>query len=536
MLVSKIVKVKWDSKTKNHYESKGYVFTKMEDEFEVKVEDLNDGSSALVEVKCDYCGVIVKNRYKDYKKIMNKNIIGKNSCKNCKGLKQKEILEHKCKNGTILENDVGFYSLKENRMSLLKNYISENRCFNKLYDGGESEKIFRIFKNHNHDIVEAVNELGYNMADIFNRKPNHYYDDFKKLEKEINEVINTYGRFPTIEEIYNEMKIDWRRISKHGGINEIKKRMGYDNEYNLVDKRGFLNSSSYEYIVASFLIANDIPYKREQYPFPKNEGKYRSDFMFELENGEKIHCEVWGYSPNENVNYNKCKIKKKALYRKYNIRLVSIEKDIFYSNNLITIQKKMYKLFNKIFKLKFKELTYDDLFPKKINLTDEEILDEIMKYSDNEDYLPTVLTLKKNSSYYLYNEVLRRYGNYYNFADKFHRKIIRHTPSYWTENKIFEYFKELNDKDIMINRKNLSGYQGLNDKIVVLGGLIEWKLKYFATNNFKPIKKEIEWIRNVANNRGTNIKNKVTSSQQNQAKQILLDKKISIENNSNKAS
>ena len=33
------VKVKWNSNNKKHYESLGYIYTKMGEEFEVKVED-----------------------------------------------------------------------------------------------------------------------------------------------------------------------------------------------------------------------------------------------------------------------------------------------------------------------------------------------------------------------------------------------------------------------------------------------------------------------------------------------------------------
>jgi len=53
MLITAKVMVKWNGGTKKHYIGKGYIFTKMNDEFEVKVEDLTKGSHALVNVKCD---------------------------------------------------------------------------------------------------------------------------------------------------------------------------------------------------------------------------------------------------------------------------------------------------------------------------------------------------------------------------------------------------------------------------------------------------------------------------------------------------
>jgi len=53
MLITKKVMVKWNSKTREHYESKGYIFTKSGDEFEVKTEDLSKGSRIPINVKCD---------------------------------------------------------------------------------------------------------------------------------------------------------------------------------------------------------------------------------------------------------------------------------------------------------------------------------------------------------------------------------------------------------------------------------------------------------------------------------------------------
>lgn len=53
MLLTKTVKMKWNGRNKKDYSEKGYVFTKLKDEFEARVEDLTKGSTAFVEVKCD---------------------------------------------------------------------------------------------------------------------------------------------------------------------------------------------------------------------------------------------------------------------------------------------------------------------------------------------------------------------------------------------------------------------------------------------------------------------------------------------------
>lgn len=55
MIINKTIKVRWHSKNKKHYESRGYVYTKWGNEFEVKLEDLSNGSGFEVSVLCDYC-------------------------------------------------------------------------------------------------------------------------------------------------------------------------------------------------------------------------------------------------------------------------------------------------------------------------------------------------------------------------------------------------------------------------------------------------------------------------------------------------
>lgn len=74
MLLTKIIKVKWNPMNKKQYESKGYVFTKYKDEFDVKVEDLSDGCNEEVEVQCDECGKVLRNiKWNAYKKYAKKD-------------------------------------------------------------------------------------------------------------------------------------------------------------------------------------------------------------------------------------------------------------------------------------------------------------------------------------------------------------------------------------------------------------------------------------------------------------------------------
>jgi hypothetical protein len=81
MLKTRSKMIKWNNVTKDRYEKKGYIFTKMGDELEVKVEDLPNGSGALVDIECDGCGKVLTVHWTDYKSHKREN--GKNYCQKC---------------------------------------------------------------------------------------------------------------------------------------------------------------------------------------------------------------------------------------------------------------------------------------------------------------------------------------------------------------------------------------------------------------------------------------------------------------------
>ena len=82
-LVSKTVMVKWNGKTRRYYESLGYSFTKIGDEFEVSVDDLQKKSTAKVECKCDGCGKELDWTYATYNDYVRD--CGSTYCRTCGG-------------------------------------------------------------------------------------------------------------------------------------------------------------------------------------------------------------------------------------------------------------------------------------------------------------------------------------------------------------------------------------------------------------------------------------------------------------------
>lgn len=95
MLITKKAYVKWNSRNKRHYVECGYEYTKMGDSLLVNVNDLTRGSTAVVTLKCDYCGREYEIMWQTYVSITKRELIHKDACCNCCELKSKEAIENK---------------------------------------------------------------------------------------------------------------------------------------------------------------------------------------------------------------------------------------------------------------------------------------------------------------------------------------------------------------------------------------------------------------------------------------------------------
>jgi hypothetical protein len=94
MLLTKTVIIKWQRKTCTYFKNIGYNFTKIGDEFEVKVEELTEGSHTSIECLCDYClETIIPKEYRRYLEQNANSIIHKDCCENCWNKKLQESLQ-----------------------------------------------------------------------------------------------------------------------------------------------------------------------------------------------------------------------------------------------------------------------------------------------------------------------------------------------------------------------------------------------------------------------------------------------------------
>lgn len=349
------------------------------------------------------------------------------------------------------EKSEGYWTIRDNRLFELNKFLENYDAFIGMSKNKTLMSIKRSFKIYGDDLNAAIKELGYDLSLVTGVNYREIFRDFKNLELEIKKFIDTHKRFPVSKDFRYEIKADHAVIKFHGGIDKIKEKMNYKNEFDLIDDSGWNNKSTYEYIVAQFLIKNKIIYKRDQYPFP--DSRHTSDFCIYL-NGDAIHCEVWAERKNTQgnfFNYKKVHDKKIKQYKKHNIEYLSIYPDIFL-RSVNKINEELHNIF-KGFVGQKENITYDDLSsinnnPRMINYINDEILLEDIKQYITEDGFLQPPSLLKETVYgtALYRYIVNKYDSYYNFSKEIEVPILRDNKyqklrqGYWTKNIVFNKF------------------------------------------------------------------------------------------------
>lgn len=436
MLISKTVKVGISHRNKKLYDKKYNAINGAE--IDVFLSDLPKSSGKKIEIQCDYCPEKYTIRFCDYVRSKHE-VIDKDACSKCWHKKRMDITNYKVENKLIdSSSNRGYWSIVENIKNELNDYITQFGHTGASGDEYQLKKWHMIqwsLKNQNLTLEEVVRELGYNIEDLQLRKPNGYVIPFDELKQKIDGFVKEHGFFPDQKQIAKDLNIYNKEYQKHGTLPEIRERLGYNDKKHLVDNRGYINKSMYELIVANYLIAQNIPYKREQEPFRKYDDKlrYRSDFTFYLPNKE-IHVEVWGgmktfNNQGELYDYETVMNTKLDLYKNYNIELISISPIIFY-NSIGMIKKKLYEIFSQYINLSFIEIKDRLVSTYTLHeMSDDEILKEIMKYSNYSNALPSHITLRENKHEFLFVELLKRYDSIKDFADKYNLFTARDTLS-----------------------------------------------------------------------------------------------------------
>ena len=136
-LISKTTKIKWNGTIRKRYEDLGYIYTKMGDKFEVKVEDLTKGSGAIVKCICDNCNKELFWSYSKYNEYVKED--GKTYCNKC----SIKLFGRTKKNKTRVQNSksLGEYIVEKNGEKFLQKAWSDKNGFSPFEITYKSGKI-----------------------------------------------------------------------------------------------------------------------------------------------------------------------------------------------------------------------------------------------------------------------------------------------------------------------------------------------------------------------------------------------------------
>lgn len=425
MIITKEVETQWNPATKEHYVGKGYIFTKHRDKFIVPIDDLPLNSRTIIEVECDYCERLYQKEYGVIQASINNCILGSYACEKCKGKKTVAQHNEKQSRGLLTRGDKGYWKFTENREIEFHSYINKHGTIDNM--AKKDKKLYEQIVLNDESLRSFIESIGYDWNEISSISSTNFYNDFENVKAKIEEFIKENDRFPLWEEITRILKIQIRHISFHGGLDEIKRKMNYSSDDDLLDDSGYFNKSRIEYIVAQYLIKNGVSYLRDKLPFPDR--KFSCDFYMEDTKKNTFYVEVWGYREGDDgeigKRYNNSKKEKIALYNKYNFNLISLNFD---DMERLTFDEIQIYIKSKLLCLNHKELIIfeDTSFMRPNKLSDEEILNEIMKHSDNPNKLPPQRLLHEAGLYSYIMEIRKRYVGYQGFADAFNKTLSNH--------------------------------------------------------------------------------------------------------------
>lgn len=174
-----------------------------------------------------------------------------------------------------------------------------------------------------------------------------YWKEFDNVKKEVEEIVNEIGRFPTSTDLrlLNKHKLLSAISSNYEGLKNVRKFLGYTKKSPIAKDGHFCDSFS-EVIIDDFLYMNKIPHKRNiQFNFP--EIKCRPDFV--LDNMIIIEVLMADYRiVNHKGRYKQYVdryVKKLAAYNNAKMEIIEVFPDELIDRS--KLEKKLYVIANK---------------------------------------------------------------------------------------------------------------------------------------------------------------------------------------------
>ena len=453
MIVEKEVTVRWNPTNREHYESVGYIFNSWKESFVVSINNIHPNSTLDVHVKCDECGQIMIRKYYNTIKMRVKNNRTIDLCRKCANMWNASLIKEKQKNSELTSGSSGYWMFFENRKQALLNYIDKHGHLNNMHK--YDNNLYGAINKYDGGLKAICDNLGIDWSIVKNNTPRGFYNNFENIQKKIELFISENDRFPTQKELRVNYKIQDRNIQRHGGMNEIKKKISYDSKNDLLDSNGYYNKSLLEYQTAEFLIKNNVFYKRETLPFPSRQIK--CDFEIETVDGRIFFVEVWGYSQNDTGNiakrYSIKRQEKVELYNLHKMNLIELEYDAMNRLALDKLNQYFVDKFSDVISSKTMALESKYLLHPQ-SVSDDKIAEILLSVNNNSGILPTYSIAKESSSDKFIREAVRRYGSYQEFADHFGLSfaVNRHE---WNDDTVNEFMFTLVQKGLPITRKNI---------------------------------------------------------------------------------
>jgi hypothetical protein len=243
LLENQKIKITISKRNISIYKKIGYKNISIGDELFIDVKDLSKGSRQKVDVKCDYCGRIIKVVYNDY----NDYKFDKYSCKYCRQIKTSEY-SLKSRQQSLYKRALSFCNKKGYKLisdiSSIKN--SDSRVFYECPKHGIHEvKIYSLITGRK--CIECSIEEQHK---LLRKKPDDVYNDFQK-----------YGGVLLNKEEY----IGWNYknlivVCKECGEKFITSYCAFTNRQGQLCPKCASNISRGEYRIKSFLKENSIDF------------------------------------------------------------------------------------------------------------------------------------------------------------------------------------------------------------------------------------------------------------------------------------
>lgn len=325
----------------------------------------------------------------------------------------------------------------ESIIDALKKHIDESGKFPCLNDINPNLKaaIYRNKKNINY----YRTKLGYNKSSR-GKSPKINYSDWSEFSRNILPLI-VNNIFPPAAVLNSKFPGAIEAIKKyHGGFENVLNKLNCKLNSYLFSDAGHKMDSQFELIISNYLHSRGI--KHEVHGRIHPEYNYKYDFKI-----NDFYIEIWGYSENDHSSYitrdynNRKKIKKE-LYKSLNLKLVSLESDLFSHKNINNLKKYMDKL---ILKLEIKtdknlknNFSLIETIKKFYYTSEQEIIDNIQMYIDTIGYFPTHKELKWRLS-----EAILSNGGINKFRKLMGHKILQVDKNYYTDEVIIDEIKSI---------------------------------------------------------------------------------------------